>query len=588
MAHARDDPARRHRDIHDGAGPRRSFERAVSAAGSLVEMYHRVGYTYRLLGSHLGGLAVRAAGATTAPAVWTFWLSMRPGRNGDDPFARKDSSKSTRPAHPRPLCLSSRDRCHKEGATALAHAGAPVPSGNRRDVPRAPLREQSTKTRWAGRDTTKGSDASCWPGRVSAASRWTRRVPGDGLVVAVAIEARREIEGWAMGTETRTRLALGALLVATLLSFELLFESDGHVGPDGAGLRTRDGHHRAYESLGRGPFLTFELSLAGLFWYLTLVFQASESFYGLPTPGAGTGISRLVSGALRVGLDRLRADPGARRLRDHGRHRLLACNDDRRGRNVPLAPADPGRPSVHSAVRHTGGRRVRTKDEVSSSFSSSPRCSRSGPARRRTGFVRGVGGSRRGRTARRTRSPRSVTGGLAFRMGATCVVATLVAPMFLPTVGGEWFGWRGEGGSGPGSGSGGSGEVNLLVDIAPKLLEQSGQQLFRVTRPRTAPTGDWPPSLNSTDDSGTRSRRTGSRERSALVGSSGDGQPARRGRTSCDRRSMSSLSTASSSPPPFSRPSSTDSRRPVQRRDRGPNGGRRRLQRPPTRSPPRS
>ncbi len=101
-----------------------------------------------------------------------------------------------------------------------------------------------------------------------------------------------------MGSETRARLALGGLLAATLLSFELLFEGDGHVGPAllaGILAMTISGLARRW---GAGPILTFELSLAGLFWYLALVFQTSETFYGLPTPSSATGMTTLMSSAM--------------------------------------------------------------------------------------------------------------------------------------------------------------------------------------------------------------------------------------------------------------------------------------------------
>jgi transglutaminase-like putative cysteine protease len=61
-----------------------------------------------------------------------------------------------------------------------------------------------------------------------------------------------------------------------------------------------------------------------------------------------------------------------------------------------------------------------------------------------------------------------------------CVVTALVAPVFLPAIGNGLLSWRtGEGEGGPGGGGGG-GRIDLLVSIAPTLLEQSNTEMFVV------------------------------------------------------------------------------------------------------------
>jgi hypothetical protein len=45
-------------EAHEGAGTSSSFDRAVEAAASLVDLYHRVGYGYRLLGAASAGTPV--------------------------------------------------------------------------------------------------------------------------------------------------------------------------------------------------------------------------------------------------------------------------------------------------------------------------------------------------------------------------------------------------------------------------------------------------------------------------------------------------------------------------------------------------
>lgn len=283
-----------------------------------------------------------------------------------------------------------------------------------------------------------------------------------------------------MGTETRTRVALGALLVATLLSFELLFIADGHVGPAVLGCALAMGITALTRRWGAGPFLTFELSLAALFWYLTLVFQASESFYGLPTPAAGMGISRLIADAVEAAsIDYapipVRAGYVIMIVVGFWLATTIAEVAAFRWRR-PILAALPcivlfAIPVVVGSNRGSGFFLVLFLSMLLVFWASES-------SHRLRSWGRWV---TTWSDRKKDEEPRSVTGGLAFRMGATCVVATIAAPMFLPTVGGEWFPWRSGSGSGDGSGSGsGSGEVNLLVDIAPKLLEQSGQALFRV------------------------------------------------------------------------------------------------------------
>jgi transglutaminase-like putative cysteine protease len=86
---------------------------------------------------------------------------------------------------------------------------------------------------------------------------------------------------------------------------------------------------------------------------------------------------------------------------------------------------------------------------------------------------------------KRPEEPPSITGTIARRMAAVCLLATLAAPVFLPALGDGLLDWRGNTGSGPGSGVG-SGEVNLLVDITPRLIEQTDTELFTVRTERAS------------------------------------------------------------------------------------------------------
>lgn len=84
-------------------------------------------------------------------------------------------------------------------------------------------------------------------------------------------------------------------------------------------------------------------------------------------------------------------------------------------------------------------------------------------------------------THHRNPEPASLSGGLARSLGATCLAAALVSPLFLPALGDGLVSWRSGlgGGLGEGSGSGGNG-VDPWVSITPSLVNQSTDVLFEV------------------------------------------------------------------------------------------------------------
>lgn len=90
-----------------------------------------------------------------------------------------------------------------------------------------------------------------------------------------------------MGTEARARLAFTALLAVTLLSFERLFATGDYGGPALLAIVLAMGIMVAARRLGLGTGTTLLVAAAALFWYVTLVFEAGQTFYGLPT-GAST------------------------------------------------------------------------------------------------------------------------------------------------------------------------------------------------------------------------------------------------------------------------------------------------------------
>ncbi|HYN36628.1 MAG TPA: DUF3488 and transglutaminase-like domain-containing protein, partial [Actinomycetota bacterium] len=283
-----------------------------------------------------------------------------------------------------------------------------------------------------------------------------------------------------MGTETRTRIALAGFLAATLLSFELLFDADGYVGPVVLACVLAMGIAALCRRWGAGSFLTFELSLAALFWYLTLVFQASESFWGLPTPAVGSGIARLVS----AGWDTAASDYAPIPVRA-GYVIMIVVGFWLATTIAEVATFRWRRPVLASvpcivlfAVALVVGEQTGAAFFLAVFLVALLTFWATESSHRLRSWGRWV--TTWSDKKKKESEAEHVTGGLARRMGATCILATFVAPVFLPTLGDGWLLWRNNTGAGPDSGGGGGGSVNLLVDIAPKLLEQSDTTLFTV------------------------------------------------------------------------------------------------------------
>ena len=280
-----------------------------------------------------------------------------------------------------------------------------------------------------------------------------------------------------MGSETRARLAFGALLAATLISFELLFDSDGYVGPALLACvfpMVISGLARRW---GAGSILTFEISLAGLFWYLALVFEAGKTFYGLPTPEAAADLVTLVTTA----VDASAIDYAPIPVRA-GYVVLVVVGFWLATTVGELAAFRWRRPVVASlpaivlfAVAMITGTGAGSVFFLAIFLVMLLTFWAAESSHRLRSWGRWVSAW----DHLKEEEPEQVTSGLARRMGASCIAVTLVAPIFLPTLGEGWLPWRNDIGDGPGSGGGG-GRVNLLVDIAPQLLEQTDTVMFTV------------------------------------------------------------------------------------------------------------
>ena len=284
-----------------------------------------------------------------------------------------------------------------------------------------------------------------------------------------------------MGSEARARLGLAGLLLITLLSFSQVFAPGDYPGPALLGMIAAGGIAIGARRLGIRTISTLLLSACALVFYLIFVFHNAQTFFGLPTVTA------------------------ARRLIESVSHSLERAQID-------FAPVPVRTGYVVMVV--TGLWAATTLAEIATFRWKRPLIA-SMPIVALFAMVMVVGTGRAGgflvplflamlltywglESSHRLRSwgrwvptwpgrpgneePASVTGNIARRMGAMCVVTAVIAPLFLPAIGDGLLAWRtGEAVGGPGgSGGGGGGRIDHLVSIAPTLLQQSDTRLFEV------------------------------------------------------------------------------------------------------------
>ncbi len=287
-----------------------------------------------------------------------------------------------------------------------------------------------------------------------------------------------------MGSEARTRLALAGLLVVTLFSFGQVFARGEYPGPALLGMLVAGVIAAGARRMGLSTWLTFLASGAGLVAYVALIFEGRHTSFGLPTIDA----LQRVAGSLDKAYDASLIDyapvpvrPGyvigmvvamwvATTLGE------IATFKWRR----PLIAVIPtiGLFAFLSIVGTRTGTTLLVLIYIAALLTflaaeSSHRLRAWGR------WVMGIGGEGPGEAA-------TVSGRLARRMGVSCLAAALVAPAFLPALGDGLLSWRsGAAGGGSGLGPGvSSGEIDLLASLQPTLIEQSGQELFRISSER--------------------------------------------------------------------------------------------------------
>ncbi|MGH2809065.1 MAG: transglutaminaseTgpA domain-containing protein [Actinomycetota bacterium] len=286
-----------------------------------------------------------------------------------------------------------------------------------------------------------------------------------------------------MGSEARARLGLAALLLIVLYSFSQVFEHASYAGPAILGAIAATVLAMVCRRLGVSVFVTFLLSIAAMTWYLMVIFQAKKTLFGLPTLGAAGGLIKAAERAYahsQVDFAPVQARPGYVILVVLAVWMLATIGEIATFRWRRPLMAVLGPLAMFSFVLIVGtnaGSAILVPLFLIGLLTYLGLES----AHRLRSWGRWVATWR----GRKATEPQAVTGGLARRMGAACVLVTLAAPLFLPSLGDGLLAWRnavgnGTFGNGSGSGIGSSGEIDPLVSIVPEFLDQSDVELFRV------------------------------------------------------------------------------------------------------------
>jgi hypothetical protein len=293
-----------------------------------------------------------------------------------------------------------------------------------------------------------------------------------------------------VGSEARTRLALAGLLTVTLFTFEQVYAEGDYFGPAVLGMMLAMGIAVAARRLGISTGLTFLLSTLGLVTYLGIVFTAHQTFYGLPTPGALSRMWESITNAYensRVDYAPVPLRAGYALLTVVGMWFATTLGEIATFRWRRPLTATLGPTTLFSFLLVLGTRAmapVLVALFLGALFTywgleSSHRL-------RAWGRWVPTWTEQEGRDVN---EPRSVTGGLARRLGTACIAAALVTPFFTPALENGLLSFRSGSGEGPGFGTAGAGGViDPLVQIVPGLITQSDKELFTV---RTEDSAYW-------------------------------------------------------------------------------------------------
>jgi transglutaminase-like putative cysteine protease len=280
-----------------------------------------------------------------------------------------------------------------------------------------------------------------------------------------------------VGSEARARVGLWFLLTIALFSFNQLFATGDYPGPAILGMLIATGIAVGCRRLGLGASLTFLASTVVLTAYLSLVFQAPRTLWGLPTPGS---IQGLVDSVQRA-VDHSQVDFAPVPLRPGYAVLIVAALwvattigevATFRWRRPLLASLFP---LVLFSVALTTGTGTAAPALVAIFLAALLTYWGLESSHRLRSWGRWVSAW----SHQRDTEPDSLTGDLARRLGAAAIMCAVISPLFLPAIEDGIFSWRSGIGDGPGGGSGGT-RLNPWVSIIPGLPTQTDAELFQV------------------------------------------------------------------------------------------------------------
>ena len=283
-----------------------------------------------------------------------------------------------------------------------------------------------------------------------------------------------------MGSETRARLGLAGLLLATLAGFNRVFDAGDFFGPALLGMALAWAILIVARTKGIRAPVTALVSAGALLWYLTVVFESPFVVYGLPTGRAFEGLALALGRvAQQSQLD-------------------YAPVPVRPGYMILVVVGMWGAATVAELASFVWRRPLLASLPCMILFAAALIFgSRAGAfffvalwlgalltywALESSHLLRSWGSWVSTWNDGREDAPSSITGGIARGMGATCVAAALISPVLLPSFG-DGMSWRsGSGGSGDGDGgvAATTGVIDHLVSMKPNLVARNPVALFSV------------------------------------------------------------------------------------------------------------
>ena len=292
-----------------------------------------------------------------------------------------------------------------------------------------------------------------------------------------------------MGSEARARLGAAGLLAATLLSFAQLFAEPDFAGPCLLGMVIATGLIMGMRRIGAPVAVTALASTMLLGIYLAVIFRGAATFYGLPTLAALLGVVNAVEASLaRVAFDfaPVPVRSGYVILVVVGFWIAASISELATFRwRRPLLAAVPSMALFSAAmILGTGAGGVVLVVLFIAALLTFWALESSHGLRSWGRWVPTWAGHEE------DGPPANLTGAIARKMGASCVLAALVAPFVLPAFDTELLAWRsGIGGEGPGAGGSAFNNQAIsdpFVSVQPRLVSQSEDVQFTVRAEQAA------------------------------------------------------------------------------------------------------